>query len=171
MGDTTSNALLLSEGGSAFAEGAGAFAKASAIRAQADAAARALLANASLAAFGGSDALKRGARLSQDKLQQAKDLIGRQRASFAAQGVEVNTGTPADIQADTAALGALDAEIIRENAAREFFAFRLQEINLQEQAAVTKIAAKGAARSTLITGGLNLVRGATQTGLGLSVRA
>jgi hypothetical protein len=48
-----------------------------------------------------------------------RQLIGSQRAGYAGQNVDVGTGSAADVQADTAYLGELDALQLRANAVRE----------------------------------------------------
>ena len=56
-------------------------------------------------------------------------LIGAQRAALASQGGDVNSGSPLDIQADTARAGAYDAQAIRSNAAQKAYSFRVQAFN------------------------------------------
>ena len=62
-------------------------------------------------------------------LQAKKQLIGRQRAVLAANGVDVNEGSAVDIQVDTAGIGKLDELTIRSNAAREALGYRYQAYN------------------------------------------
>ena len=50
-------------------------------------------------------------------------MIGRQRAVYAAGGLDVNTGSPLDIQADTAQFGRLNSLTIRNNAARQAYGY------------------------------------------------
>lgn len=56
-------------------------------------------------------------------------LIGSQRAAFAGQGVDVNQGSPVDVQADAAYLGQQDLERMRINTAREAWGHRQQAQN------------------------------------------
>ena len=51
-------------------------------------------------------------------------MIGRQRAVYAAGGLDVNTGSPLDIQADTAQMGRLNSLTIRNNAARQAYGYQ-----------------------------------------------
>lgn len=53
-------------------------------------------------------------------------LIGRQRTSMAAQGLDLTQGSAAGVQADAARTGAIDIERIRENARREAYGYRAQ---------------------------------------------
>lgn len=53
-------------------------------------------------------------------------MIGRQRATYAAGGLDVNSGSPLDIQADTAQMGRLNSLTIRNNAARTAYGYEAQ---------------------------------------------
>lgn len=72
------------------------------------------------------DALDKGRADEQMYRQGVKTLMGAQRADFAGQGVEVDTGSPVDVRADTAYLGEQDAQQIRLNAQREAWGYRAQ---------------------------------------------
>lgn len=52
--------------------------------------------------------------------------VGTQRSVQAANGIDVNSGSAAQIQDDTAMLGELDALTIQNNAAREAYGYRVQ---------------------------------------------
>lgn len=52
--------------------------------------------------------------------------IGSQRAALAANGIDVNSGSAAQLQDDTAMLGEMDALTISNNAAREAYGYRIQ---------------------------------------------
>ena len=56
-------------------------------------------------------------------------LLGAQRAALAAQGGDVNSGSPLDIQSDTARAAELDARTTRSNAALKAYGLRLQAAN------------------------------------------
>lgn len=70
------------------------------------------------------DAIDRGQLAEERRRQQTRQQIGSQRAGFAAQGVDVNLGTPADVYSDTAAIGELDAQTIRRNAQLEAWGYK-----------------------------------------------
>jgi hypothetical protein len=57
-------------------------------------------------------------------------LIGSQRAALAAQGGDINSGSPLDIVTDTARAGEFDAQTIRNAAAHKAYGFRVQAANL-----------------------------------------
>ena len=52
--------------------------------------------------------------------------VGTQRSVQAANGIDVNSGSSAQMQDDTAMLGELDALTIQNNAAREAYGYRIQ---------------------------------------------
>lgn len=56
----------------------------------------------------------------------AGQAIGTQRSAQAANGIDVNSGSSAQLQDDTALLGELDALTIQNNAAREAYGLRVQ---------------------------------------------
>lgn len=56
----------------------------------------------------------------------ANQAIGTQRSVQAANGIDVNSGSSAQLQDDTAMLGELDALTIQNNAAREAYGYRVQ---------------------------------------------
>lgn len=82
--------------------------------------------NAQVAELQADDALARGRE--QQGLQQAqvRRMVGTQRAGFAAQGIDVGSGSAADVQADTTYLGELDRLTIGNNAAREAWGYRVE---------------------------------------------
>lgn len=62
----------------------------------------------------------------QEKREETRQLIGKQRAEFAARGLNPNFGTAGEIQAQTAEIGELDALTIRINAKNEAAGLRSQ---------------------------------------------
>ncbi len=60
------------------------------------------------------------------KQQQTAQIIGAQRAALASQGGDVDSGSPLDIQGDTARAGFTDAATIRSNAALTAYGYEVQ---------------------------------------------
>lgn len=104
--------------------------------------------NARVAEAQGDDALLRGTEEEQRFRSTVRGLIGSQRAGFAAQGVNVGSGSAVDVQADAAYLGELDALTIRSNAQREAWGFRVQA----EDARLGAAAARRGGRSAQTAG-------------------
>lgn len=85
--------------------------------------------NAVLARRNAEVAIQAGDVREQAKRRETAGIIGAQRAAYAAHGVDVNVGSPVDVQASTAELGELDALTIRNNAQREAYGYKIQEGN------------------------------------------
>jgi hypothetical protein len=84
--------------------------------------------------------------------------IAQQRVGFAAQGVDIGTGTAAELQRQEAAITAVDAATIRANAYREALGYQLTASRLEQQRGLTRAAGRQAAAGTLLTGGLRFIR-------------
>ena len=117
--------------------------------------------NARMSAFQAEDALRRGETETNRARMATKRLIGSQRAAMAAQGIEVDSGSAMDIQEDTAALGALDAQAIQNNAYMEAFGYKSQAIDYTAKAKMSKLEGRTKARNSLLTGGLQFARDLT----------
>jgi hypothetical protein len=119
--------------------------------------------NADIAEMQAQDAIARGREAELRQGMQTKQLVGSQRASLAASGIDPNIGSGAEIQADTNLLGTLDALTIRNNAAREAWGYNVNATQLRGQAALAKRAGQNTAAglrnqswTTLLTGGAQL---------------
>lgn len=111
----------------------------------------------------GRDATARGEETAGRIGLGARQLVGSQRAAQAAQGLDVNTGTPATLQDETQALSEFDKLTARNNAAREAWGYSVNAAN--ERAAGTNArlagenegnALQAKAYSTLLTGSAGL---------------
>lgn len=65
------------------------------------------------------DALKRGAQQEEAHRRKVAALYGRQQAVMAASNLDLSSGSPLTILGDTAQLGELDAQVIKDNARRQ----------------------------------------------------
>lgn len=85
--------------------------------------------NQAVAEWQAQDALARGRVAEQNQRMKTSQFTGAQRAAAAASGVDVNSGSAADLQADAAMLGELDALTVRSNAGREAWGHRVNAAN------------------------------------------
>lgn len=85
--------------------------------------------NQKIAGQNATYALQAGQQREQAARMRTAGLIGSQRATAAAHGVDVNSGSALDVQSDAATLGELDALTIRNNAAREAYNYKVQGMN------------------------------------------
>lgn len=114
--------------------------------------------NAIIAQRQADDARARGEAEARKQALRTRQLIGRQRATLAANGVLVDQDSALDITSDTAALGKLDELTIRSNAEREALGFQAQQANFLSDAGLADAtgrasvdAARSAAFGTLLT--------------------
>lgn len=116
--------------------------------------------NAAFAEEQASDALKRGAEAEQRSRGETAQLRGTQRASLAASGVDITSGSAAELQGDTTELGELDALMIRNNAAREARGYKFEADEYRRGAQLTLRAAKAQATGYRQQGWTTLLGGA-----------
>lgn len=98
------------------------------------------------------DAIKRGGideAQHRDKVAQFK---AKQRASMAASGISIDSGSAEDILNDTTMMGELDALTIRNNAEREAFGHRAGAANQIAQGQLSRTSGKYGAMGTILSG-------------------
>lgn len=78
--------------------------------------------------------------------------IGTQRSAQAANGIDVNSGSAAQLQDDTAMLGELDALTIANNAAREAYGYKVQAKQDLMNASQVKTNASNKATGSILGG-------------------
>lgn len=119
--------------------------------------------NARMAELEAEEATSRGNREANRVRAKGRAVRGSQRAALAGQGVDVGTGTAADLQLETDTLSEMDALTVQNNAWREAWGYRAEASNLRYQGRFARLGAKTQARNTLLTGGVrfadDVVRG------------
>lgn len=118
--------------------------------------------NAQLARWKASDAITRGQTDTARQQLKTRQLKGSQRASAAARGVDLGEGSALNILSDTDFMGAIDANQITDNAAREAWAYQQEASDYTSNSEVLRNRAKSvspgsAAFSTLLTGAGSVV--------------
>lgn len=121
--------------------------EAAATKASAEYQAGILRSNQELAEREAVDAIDRGEINVRNQRMSVRQLIGRQRAVLAANGVLVDSGSALDIVSETAALGTEDILTLRMNAEREADSYRLQAKNAGEGAAYAISSGASASRA------------------------
>lgn len=141
MAALTASLIALSAAGG-ISQAAGQQRQAKAVRKAGEYEGRALDYNAAVEDLQATDALARGREAESRLGSDVKRLGGSQRAALAAQGIDIDSGSAADVQAETKALGAFDQLTIRNNARREAFGHTVAATDARLRA---KAARKGAA--------------------------
>lgn len=112
-------------------------------------------ANARMAESNALDATQRGDLQALDISKKADQVVGAQRAGFAGQGVDVNTGTASDVQGETRLLSGLDRITAKNNAWREAYGYKVEAQNATKKGEFVERASRREADNTFLTGGLN----------------
>lgn len=149
-------------GVNAFGAVGNAYAQSQAIKARAAYQSTIAKINSELSTMQAEDAIKRGDIEARNYQKEVDQMIGSQRVAYAAQGVDVNFGSAAEIQEETRMQGAIDALKIRNNAWREAWGYRVEANNSTFAGEFAKIEGKSAARQTLLTGGMQALSYGTQ---------
>lgn len=98
--------------------------------------------NAQLADRQAKNVLDAGTREEQKQKAMTGQLMAKQQAAMAANGVDTTFGTPLDLMVDTAKQGAIDALTIRTNAYRNYDDVRNQAVSYRNQSALYDMEAK-----------------------------
>lgn len=105
-----------------------------------------------LAALQASDAIRRGNESAERVRVETSGTVGSARARLAANGVALDSGSALDIQGQDAGIGALDAQLIRNNAAREAMGYTTNAALSAMGAKQRATAIKAQSYETLATG-------------------
>jgi hypothetical protein len=116
--------------------------------------------NQMVAEWNARRALQQGQVDEQNQRLKSASLLGSQRAALASQGGDVNSGSPLDIQADTARAGEYDAQTIRNNAALKAYGYRVQGANAGAEANLDDFKAGSAMAALPYSVGSSLLGGA-----------
>jgi hypothetical protein len=105
-------------------------------------------------------ALQQGQVDAQNQRLKTAAVLGSQRAALASQGGDVDSGSPLDIQTDTARAGEYDAQTIGNNAALKAYGYRVQAANAGGEANLDDFKAANTMASLPYSIGSSLLGGA-----------
>ena len=113
--------------------------------------------NARIADAQALDAVKRGG-IEELKLRRQMSIHqGQQRAMLAASGVDVDSGSPLDLQEASMREGEQDAAAIRFNASREAWGYNVEAVNRRNAASAARAAGRNALTGSIIGAGTSLL--------------
>jgi hypothetical protein len=115
-------------------------------------------ANARVARMKARDAKKRGGRKEAISRGETKQLVGSQRTSLAAQGINVTGGSARDVQFEAADIGEIEAMTIKNRALREAYGYETEVREAESRSKAARRAGKYGAMSSLITGGMKIAQ-------------
>ncbi|KVW93339.1 virion core protein, T7 gp14 family [Thiobacillus denitrificans] len=116
--------------------------------------------NARIAELGARTALDNGQKQVAGLTMQAGQLKSRQRASMAANGIDLGEGSAAEIQASTEIMKEIDKNTLEANAVRSAWGYRTEAANLQSSAMMKEGSAAGI--SPAMVGASSLMTGASK---------
>ena len=129
----------------------GGFQQAQAARAAGNANAQIAENNARLAEQQARDTQILAVRDQQQSAWRTRALLGQQKVAAAANGLDMDIGTPLDLMAETAMFGKADEDAIGMDAARKAWGFQAEAINYRNQGAQAKWAGKAQSRATILS--------------------
>lgn len=109
--------------------------------------------NAKIADMQAENAKQIGSIEEERQRARVRQMIATQRASFAANNVDSATGTALEVLGDTAGYGYADAAMIRSNALREAWGFKVDASNERSRARAARYNGRTGALGTLLTTG------------------
>lgn len=120
--------------------------------------------NAALARESVKDAQSRQAIEQQRHWRKVAAAMGMQRAQAAAAGLDVDFGSPGDLQEDTLMIGYEDASTINENYGKEIKGYDIEAANYTMQGRAAKARGKAAEIGGFLSAGGTILGGASQVG-------
>lgn len=106
--------------------------------------------NAVLAEQQAKDSAILASREQQKSAWRTRAKIGRQKAAIAANGLDMDIGTPLDILGETAMFGGAERSAIAADAARKAWGFESEALNYRNQGAQAAWAGKAGSKATIL---------------------
>lgn len=108
--------------------------------------------NEKIALQAAADSIARGNQEAARARMLATQTIARQKVAFAASGVDASVGTPADAGAGTRMMSELDAQTLKNNAAREAWGFKTQSHKIAKQNYYDRVRTNNQETGSILTG-------------------
>jgi hypothetical protein len=138
----------------AFSEMGSGYAQSEALKSQGEIRKQMYDTNARLAKMQASDAIQRGEKAASKVRLGVRKMKGTQRVGYAAQNVDVFSGSAAAVQEETSVMGAMDEDQVRNNAWLEAWGYRSQALNFEGQGEMEMLTSRAQARNTMLTAGM-----------------
>lgn len=117
--------------------------------------------NAGIAEQNASYAIAAGEAEAQQQGMKTRAEIGQTRATQGASGLDVNRGSAVDVRASEAEVGAMDQAMVRANAQRQAYGYRVQAMQETAQAQLDQMAGQNAQTAGIIGSFTSLLGGAS----------
>lgn len=86
---------------------------------------------------------------------QGKQIVAKQRASFASQGIDINSGSALDVQNETLEFSAEDARTVQNNAYLQAMGVKMEAIGMRAQGGYQAAASGARANLSLVNSGVD----------------
>jgi hypothetical protein len=96
--------------------------------------------------------------------RRVSQMLGEQRATGAAHGLDVNFGSVAELQEDTLQIGMEDSAIIAENTRKEIKGYDINAANYAMKGRAARMRGKQALTGSFLSGAATILGGASQIG-------
>lgn len=116
--------------------------------------------NKQMLEYQAEDRAEQGRLQEEQHRQKVRQLMGTQRAGLSASGVTLDDGSAVDLMTDTATIGEMDAQTIRQNTAKDIWAIRNQQQGLDAESSLLMSRGKAAAQSGTVGAFGSLLGGA-----------
>ena len=108
--------------------------------------------NAKMAEYAADDATRRGELEAQRVQRQTSQMVGQQRAGYAAKGLDIAEGTPGDIIDQTNFFGKADSQTARYNGQMDAWGKKVQAQNFNSAASAASYNGQQAVAGDLLSG-------------------
>lgn len=115
--------------------------------------------NERIAEVNASDAIRMGEIGVDNIRRQTSKILGAQKASYAGQGVKIDSDSARDVAADTMAMSELDIATTRSNARKAAWGYQVQGAGYSDQGVAAQMAGENIANNSILTGGMKAVGG------------
>lgn len=109
-------------------------------------------------------AIQAGEAKATDQAMRERAVAGATRAALAASGMDVNSGSAADVEEGQAKTGQLDVERVRSDAALRAYGYRTQATNFAAESQLERVAARNDLTAGFLKAGGTLLSGAGSVG-------
>lgn len=104
-----------------------------------------------------NEILEQGRDQAAQREEAVRGMLGRQRVDLAAQGIQIDSGTAAAIQAETRQIGDEDIAAIKNNAWKQVWGIEIERKNMLQDVSMRHRGERQQAQTQMLTDGLSAV--------------
>lgn len=104
-----------------------------------------------------NEILKQGDNQAEQREEAVRGMLGRQKVDLAAQGIDIDSGTAADLQAETRRFGDEDIASIKNNAWKQAWGIEVEKKNMLQDVSMRHKGELQASQNQMLTDGIRAV--------------